>query len=188
MKSHKLEEILQLDTVHGKRTDQKCILTIHHPYSKFQIGILLDKLDTHLVNQKIREFRSEDNKQEYFSFFRYMLCDNGIEFDALPDLEVDEETGEIIGNVFYTKPYCSGDKGSCEKNHEFFRYIVKKGISLDDMTQEKLNFIFSNINSYPRKILGFKTPYEVITSLFSEEFIKSLGIVKIPTKSLKLKK
>ena len=116
------------------------------------------------------------------------MCDNGIEFDDAQELEVDEETAEVVGHVFYTRPYCSGDKGSCERNHEFFRYVIKKGTSLNNLTQESLNLIFSHINSYPRKSLEYKTPYEVFSELYGEDVINQLDIKKIEFKDLKLKK
>lgn len=46
VKNHDERNVLQSDTVHRKRTGKKCILTIHHPASKFQIGILLDSCTT----------------------------------------------------------------------------------------------------------------------------------------------
>ena len=87
-----------------------------------------------------------------------------------------------------TIPYRSGDKGSCEKNHELFRYVISKGKSLDDITQEELNFIFSNINSYPRKSLNYNTPVDVMIKLMGINFVSKLGICKIPFKQLTFKK
>ena len=54
----------------------------------------------------------------------------------------DDEFGEYLSNVFYCNPYCSSQKGSCEKNHEFFRYIEPKYHSLDHLTQDKVDLIF----------------------------------------------
>ncbi len=41
--------------------------------------------------------------------------------------------------------------------------------SLDDLTQESLNFIFSNINSYPRRSLGYQCPIDVINSIIGKD-------------------
>ena len=120
--------------------------------------------------------------------FSIMLCDNGPEFDKMNELEIDKETGEVFGKVFYTRPYQSGDKGSCERNHELFRYVIAKGKSLDDLTQDDLNFIFSNINSYPRKSLNYQCPVDMINKLMGKEFASKLGILKVPFKNLTFKK
>ena len=117
-----------------------------------------------------------------------MLCDNGIEFDDMNKLEMDYETGEIYGKVFYTRPYNSGDKGSCERNHEFFRYFYPKKKSLEALTQEEIDEIFSRINSYPRKSLDFKNPNTLMKRLMGEEFLSKLNIKEIPFKKIILKK
>lgn len=188
MESHDQKDVLQFDTVHGKRSDKKCVLTVHHPYSKFQIGILLENLTATEVLKKIRDIEYKVGESDFHKYFRILLCDNGLEFDKMPELEIDEETGEAYAKVFYTRPYCSGDKGSCERNHELFRYVIQKGKSLDDLTQDDLNFIFSNINSYPRKSLNYRCPVDVMIDLMGINFVTKLGICKIPFKQLTFKK
>lgn len=188
MTSRDQGDVTQLDTVHGRKKDRKCILTIHHPSTKFQIGRLLESCSADEVNRQIGEIRSLIGDDYYFKFFRVMLCDNGPEFDQMPDLEADRDTGEAYARVFYTRPYCSGDKGSCERNHELFRYVVPKGKSLDDLTQDDVNFIFSNINSYPRKSLGYQCPVDLANAWVGKDFATKLGILKIPFKQLTFKK
>lgn len=188
MKTHDEKNVLQFDTVHGKRSDKKCVLTIHHPFSKFQIGILLDACSSTMVKAAIEKIREQIGDSNYFALFRIMLCDNGFEFDSMPDLEIDKETGEKYANVFYTRPYCSGDKGSCERNHELFRYVIAKGKSLDQLTQEDVTSIFTNINSYPRKSLGYETPYDVFSGIFGVQLVTKLGFYKVPFRQLTFKK
>jgi len=188
MSSKDKNDVIQFDTVHGKNTDIKSILTIHHPESKFQIGLLLENFTSDEVMKRIDELRSYIGDDYYYKFFRVLLCDNGPEFDKMPSLEIDDETGEVHCRVFYTRPYQSGDKGSCERNHELFRYVISKGKSLDALTQEDLNFIFSNINSYPRKSLDYRCPIDIINNLMGKDFASKLGIVKIPFKHLTFKK
>ena len=83
---------------------------------------------------------------------------------------------------------CPFNLNTIWRNHELFRYVIAKGKSLDDLTQENLNFIFSNINSYPRKSLGYRCPIDVINSIMGKDFASKLGIVKIPFKQLTFKK
>lgn len=188
MDTHDEKDVLQFDTVHGKKCDKKCVLTIHHPYSKFQIGLLLDNFTSEEVLKKIRDIEYKVGESDFHKYFRILLCDNGLEFDKMPDLEIDKETGEVYAKVFYTRPYRSGDKGSCERNHELFRYVIQKGKSLDDLTQDDLNFIFSNINSYPRKSLNYRCPVDIMIELMGTNFVTKLGICKIPFKQLTFKK
>ena len=177
----------ELDTIHGKRADKKCILTIHYPRYKFQIGLLLNSCSPDEVLRVMMNIRDLIGKDNYIKLFRVYLADNGFEFDKLYLLENDPDTNEKISRVFYTRPYRSGDKGSCERNHELFRYFITKGQSFEDLTQEKLNFMFSNINSYPRKSLEYKPPYELMSKRFGEDIVKKLGIRFIEFKYLTFK-
>lgn len=178
----------EFDTVHGKKTDKKCILTIHYPRYKFQFGFLLNYCGSTEVIRVMNEIKEKVGKDNYIKMFKVILADNGPEFDRLHELEIDNETGEKITSIFYTRPYRSGDKGSCEKNHVLFRYIIKKGISFSDLTQEDVSFMFSNINSYPRESLDYKTPYDLMKNKFKEEVLNKLGIVKIEFKNITFKK
>jgi IS30 family transposase len=75
----------------------------------------------------------------------------------------------------------SFEKGSCERNHELVRYIHYKGWSFDETTQDDLNLLFSNINSYPRKSLNQKTPYQCVLedTRLGKEFLDLINISKI---------
>lgn len=185
MNTHDIRDVLQFDTVHGNKSDKKCILSIHYPYSKFQIGLLLESLSTSEVIDKINNIKILLVDNYYYKYFRILLTDNGPEFDKLPEIEIDKENSEIYCRVFYTRPYKSSDKWSCERNHELFRYVIAKEKNLDNLTQDDPNFIFSNINSYPRKSLNYQCPFDII---MGKDFSSKLGIFKIPFKNSTFKK
>ena len=46
------------------------------------------------------------------------------------NIEITPDTGEHRTKVFYCDPLASRQKGACEKNHEYIRYILPKGTSL----------------------------------------------------------
>ena len=89
------------------------------------------------------------------------------------------ETEEIVSHVFYCDPGASWQKGAIEKNHEYIRYVLPKGSSFDELTQEKVNILMSNINSTSRDTLNGQTPYNAILLTLDEEIIKKLGVIKI---------
>lgn len=74
----------------------------------------------------------------YKSLFEVILTDNGWEFSLPEEIEFDPETGEKLVNIFYTEPYSSWQKGFIERNHEFIRYVISKGISFDNLTKKRL--------------------------------------------------
>lgn len=178
--------IVQLDTVVGKLVDNKKILTIHWPSFHFQIGILLEKLSPSFVNNALMELKNKLGLETYKILFQVILTDNGIEFSLLDEIENDEN-GELITKVFFCNPYKSSQKGACERNHEFIRYVLPKGVSFDNLNQKDVDLIFSHINSTPRNSLGFKTPFELFKTAFGIEALRILNINEINKDDVHLK-
>lgn len=113
----------------------------------------------------------------YSYFSELFLTDNGPEFDSL--LNLCNEDPNM--HVFYCHPLSSFEKGAWKRNHVLIRYIHYKGWSFDGMTQEEINILFSNINSYPRKSLNGKTPYQCVLEdpRLGKEFLDLIGINKV---------
>ena len=65
-------------------------------------------------------------------------------------------------NVFYCDPMASWQKPHIEKNHEFIRYVIPRGKSLNRYTQEDMTLLMNHINSTRRPGLNNKAPYELI--------------------------
>ena len=170
--------VSQFDTVEGKKNDIIKILTIHFPSIHFQFGILLSEFSAEEVNNKLLELRNKIGIDLWKKIFPIMLSDNGIEFNKFYELEYDDN-GEHLSNVFYCDPYRSSQKGACEKNHEFIRYIEPKHHSLDHLTQEKVDLIFSHINSVYRASLNGVRPIDLALIVLGEEFLNKINIKKI---------
>ena len=66
-----------------------------------------------------------------------------------------------------------------ENNHNFIREILLNGQDWSHLTQEKINLMFSHINSTPRENLGNKTPYEIFTFIYGEKLTEKLNIQEI---------
>ena len=181
---HQNALIVELDTVIGCIDGVKSVLTIHLVQHRLQFGILLESHTKKEVYEKLKEFMNKlkTYDEEYGtnmlqSFSEILLTDNGVEFDSLMELEANEENCHI----FYCRPYAPYQKGSCERNHVLVRFIHYKGWSFDGLNQEDINRLFSHINSYPRKSLGGKTPYEKVLedSRLGQAFLDFAGIKKV---------
>ena len=99
---------------------------------------------------------------EYFhQLFPVIVTDNGSEFKRPEELECTEE-GEIRTQIFYCDPMASWQKPHIEKNHEFIRYVIPRGKSLNPYTQEDMTLLMNHINSIKRPSLGNKSPYELV--------------------------
>ena len=181
VKEHPDYHAWQYDSVEGKTDDKKAVLTITLPETRFQFGYLIGKGNATTVLRKIKKLQ-DSLKDRYQTMFPINLADNGIEFTRFHEIEF----GLTI-KTFFTNPYKSTDKASCERNHEFIRYLIPKHHSLDFLTQEKVNLMFSHINSYVRASNKKKTPYELTLNLFGQEFMNVIGIKAIPIKDVCLK-
>lgn len=73
----------------------------------------------------------------------------------------------------------SSQKPHVENNHNFIREILPNGQDWSHLTQEKLDLMFSHINSTPREILGEKTLYEIFTFIYGKELANKLNIQEI---------
>lgn len=175
----------QCDTILGKRQDKKAILTIHADILHFQMYILISNKTPVKVNEAFKRIKSTLGEERFSKVFKVLLSDNGTEFDGLTDLETDE-FGVVKTRVFYTRSYRSSDKAECERNHEFFRYIRKKGKTLDTLDEEDIRIINSHINSYPRKSLKWKTPIEKMKEVFGDDIVSILGIDEVKRKDVNL--
>ena len=179
---HKRASVVQFDSVIGKRTDRLAILTVTWADPDFQIGFVINKDDPESANRAIRELLSLFTPEERKALFEVCVADNGSEFSYF--WRLDEKFKEI--HCFYARPYRSTDKSECERNHEFIRYVYPKHTTLDGITQEDMDVLFSNINSYVRKSKGDRTPYQIMERKFGTPAVSKFRIEKIPLKKVSL--
>src|SRR3989344_3507165 len=66
--------------------------------------------------------------------------------------------------VYFCDPYSSWQKGSVENVIGLLRRYLPKGLDLATVTPRQLKVLQNKLNHRPRKILGFKTPHEVLSS------------------------
>jgi len=180
------KNIVQIDSVIGKATDLRAILTIEFVKAHFQYGILVQKGSPDSVLDYFKRLIKDIGIDKFKSVFPIILTDNGTEFSTIYKIEQDDN-GEQLSRVFYCDPYNSSQKGSCESNHRLFRYIKEKGKTLDNVSQEDLNEYFSNINSMIRKSLNGKSPYEVAIRHYGKMLLNKIGIKQINPLDVNLK-
>ncbi|MBR3774536.1 MAG: IS30 family transposase [Alistipes sp.] len=107
------------------------------------------------------------------------MADNGSEFSNPSAIELDAQ-GNPRSKVFYCDASAPYQKPNCENNHEMIRRIIPKGTDLSQYTQKQIDRMMSHINSYSRKNLGNKSPYEVFAFQYGEDILKLFNLEKIP--------
>ena len=71
-------------------------------------------------------------------------------------------------------------KEAVKNNHELIRRIIPKGTDFSQYTQEKIDLMMSHINSYSRKKLGNKSPYEVFEFQYGKKILDAFHLQRIP--------
>ena len=171
--------IVEMDTVIGKFEDKKCIMTLYLRESKLMLMFLIKKYKPSEVTNVFNSIRKTIGNELYKSIFEVILTDNGWEFSKPEEIEFDYDTGEKLINVFYTDPYSSWQKGGIERNHEFIRYIIPKGISFDNLNKKNITDMMNHINNVQRKSLDYQTPYQLFTQKYGEDISKKLHLTQI---------
>ena len=152
---------VQLDTVIGKRNENKCLLTMYIVETHYMLIFLLDKKTVQYVTNVFKDMKDGLNIQNYRHIFRVILTDNGCEFYNPYEMEYDYDTGNKVTNVFYCHPNASYEKHELEVNHEYIRRVFPKGTSFNKITEEMVNRLRDNINAIPRVSLNGSTPYDL---------------------------
>ena len=186
LESHPDANIVEMDTVIGKQEDKKCIMTLYFRSNKLMLMFLIDKYKTKAVSDVFKKIRKQLGDDLFKKMFEIILTDNGWEFSKPDDIEFDYNTGEKLINVFYCNPYSSWEKGGIERNHEFIRYIIPKGITFDQLTNKNIVDMMNNINNVKRKSIEYKTPYELFKNIYGEECTKKLHLTHIKSDEVDL--
>lgn len=171
---------VEMDTVIG-RIGGKVILTLNFTFCNFMAGILLDNKTAAEAATKFQKLKAafSSNEVRFASVLPLILTDNGGEFSNISAFECNLDGVKEI-DLFFCDPMQSCQKPRVEKNHTLFRDIVPAGKSFDSFVQEKVNMIFSHLNSVKRKSLNGKTPYEIFSFTYGSDIAEIFGIKPIP--------
>src|SRR5574344_2479793 len=97
------KNIVEIDSVIGKATDLRAILTIEFVKAHFQYGILVQKGSPDCVLVYFKRLIKDIGVNKFKSVFPIILTDNGTEFSTIYKIEQDDN-GEQLSRVFYCDP------------------------------------------------------------------------------------
>lgn len=161
-------KIWQLDTVIGKVTDNKTLMTFLLVETNFMIIRLLYKKNIECVNKEFTKLKNDLSIDIYSKSIDIILTDNGSEFFDPIHMEYDYETGEKLLSVYYCHPNSLEEKAELECNHKYIRYYLPKQTTFENLTCDQIKDIEDNINNIPREFFGRKTPYELAKEKYPE--------------------
>ncbi len=186
LESNPETNIVQMDTVIG-RVGGKCLLTIHFVETSLMLAFLRDANTAGSVIRIINALDSVLGIRAFNELFPVILTDNGSEFSNPKEIEYRKAVPCLRTRVFYCDPSAPYQKGACEVNHELIRRILPKGSSFDDLTQEDIFLMMNHINSYKRKKLNNRSPYDAFSFYYGEELLKKLGCSPVAAENIVLK-
>lgn len=155
------DEIIELDTVKGVREKGKALLTMIFVKNSIMLLFLLPDRKAESVVRIFDYLESGLGHERFRRLFPILLTDNGSEFKNVDGIELNSEL-QYRTRVYYCDPMASWQKPHIEKNHEYIRYVLPKGKSMDAYEQEDMTLLMNHINSTKRKSLGWKAPYELV--------------------------
>ena len=186
LESNPESTVIQMDSVIG-RVGGKCLLTIHFVETSLMLAFLRDSNTSASVIQIINLLDKVLGSKDFSRLFPVILTDNGSEFSNPKAIEKRDAIPCNRTNVFYCDPSAPYQKGACEVNHELIRRILPKGSSFDDLTQKDIFLMMDHINSYKRKKLNNRSPYETFSFYYGEDILKKLGCKPVATENIILK-
>lgn len=178
LKEHPDIPVRQMDSVEGTKGGA-VLLTIHFVEQELQLAFLRSHNDSQSVIDIFNRLYLELRSDIFMEVFPVLLADNGSEFSNPSAIELDSQ-GNLRTRMFYCNSGAPYQKPHCENNHEMIRRILPKGMDIGQYTQEQIDLMMSHINSYARKNLGNKSPYDVFAFQYGEELLKQLHLQRIP--------
>lgn len=182
--------VVQMDTVIGA-VGGKCLLTIHFVESSLMLAFLREANTSQSVINVFEWLDKRLGAERFNRLFPVILTDNGSEFSNPKKIEYREYAVVYAGyrrtSIYYCDAGCPYQKGAIEVNHELIRRVLPKGTGFDDLTQVDVNRMMNHINSYKRKKLNDRSPYETFSFHYGEEILKLLGCAPVAAEDILLK-
>lgn len=142
--------------------------------SKAALSVIYERKAKYIDARKIKNLKPMSNVlmiKEMFASKKALSAteDNGIENTRHEELGIP---------VYFCDPYSSWQKGGVENANKMIRRFIPKGADLNDYSDEYVKILVDVLNNKPRKSLGYKTPYEVMTKnkLFKKTNLEKIAL------------
>ena len=151
----------EMDTVHGKQTNRKCLLVLTERVSRNEI---IEPMKANTTTEVVRALNRLEKiyGSTFYKLFKSITVDNGTEFSDYIGMEKALYRVGKRTTVYYCHPYCSHERGSNEVNNKLVRRRFPKGADFDKIVNKKdVKRTEAWMNDIPRQLFGWKTASEV---------------------------
>jgi IS30 family transposase len=185
LKLHKGLSVVEMDTVRGIREQGKRLLTMIFCDTNLMLMFLMRDGKAETVVEIFDYLTSLIGIDSFRKLFPVILTDNGSEFKRVKDLESTVD-GIPRTKIFYCDPQASWQKPHIEKNHEYIRYVLPRGKTLNPYTQDDMVTLMNHINSTKRNKFGGASPFELVNDEELRSLLELLGLYQIPPDEVSL--
>jgi IS30 family transposase len=129
------------------------------------IGTLVERKSRFTYIVKLKNRKSDTVRKEFSKelnmlnevFKKSLTYDNGVEMAQHKILT--EKTGMV---VYFAHPYSSWERGTNENTNGLIRRYFPKGTNFNEIDERQLKEVQNKLNNRPRKVLGYRTPIEIM--------------------------
>jgi len=150
----------EIDTVIGKN-HKGALVTVVDRKSKFVLMKNVPNKEANVVTAALIEML-----QPVKNITHTITSDNGKEFAYHKQI-----SAALDADFYFANPYHSWERGLNEHTNGLIRQYLPKKSSFLNLSKEEIITIQNRLNHRPRKVLGYKTPFEV----FMKELSKKLA-------------
>jgi IS30 family transposase len=137
--------------------------TVISAVSKTALLTLVDRCSKFTLMKKIGQKTAEnvrvamaEKMREFPHPAHTITYDNGMEFAAHEDI-----ANDLNSKVYFATPYHSWERGLNEHTNGLIRQYLKKRLDFKNVTDDEVQLIENKLNNRPRKVLQYRTPFEV---------------------------
>lgn len=143
----------EIDTIHSSWTERKgWMLTLIERVTRYTEIRALKLRTSTIVAIKLQEIIDLHAKEKLLT----ITSDNWKEFNESMTIEKENQLSR-----YYCDPYCSNQRWSNEENNWIIRIFYPNGTDFTNLSDEEVQIVQDLINKKPRKILWYKTPFEL---------------------------
>ncbi|HHW46987.1 MAG TPA: IS30 family transposase [Clostridiaceae bacterium] len=148
--------------VGGKGTSRSVLLTLTERQTRMERIIKLSQKTQEAVVTALDVIERQMGRKRFAQTFKSITVDNGCEFLNYAGIERSIQSKKKTRTiVYYAHPYSSWERGTNENMNRMIRRFIPKGADISKFGKQEIKRIQEWLNTYPRKILNYRTPAEV---------------------------
>lgn len=154
----------EMDTVIGQRSKKNCLLVLSERQTRTEIVRKIKSKSQEAVAGALDQLEKELGSKLFRDIFKTITTDNGVEFLNAKKIETSVFGGKRT-STYFCHPFASWERGTNENINKMIRRWIPKGEDISNYSNSQIRYIEHWINTYPRKIFGFKSSREMLQEL-----------------------